>query len=440
MNLLDKYREHIEEFNPIRSLGTINKIKGVMLESLGPQMYIGEVAKIYTADGKSVLAEATGSHNHYNNLMPYEDLNMMQVGARVKALGGSLSIPVGDMLLGRVLDGLGRPYDDKGPIHADKMMSVFGNPPNAMERKPVNEQVQTGIRAIDGLLPLGNGQRIGIFAGSGVGKSTLLGMIARNSDADVNVIALIGERGREVREFIENELGEEGLARSVLIVSTSDTPPLARVRGAYVATTIAEYFRDQGRNVMLLFDSVTRFALAQRDVGLANGELPATRGYPASVFTLLPKLLERSGTSKKGSITGIYTVLVEGDDMDEPIADAVRGYLDGHIVLARSLAEMGHFPAIDVLKSVSRLAPKLQDGTQMQATLGLRKLLAAAHNVEDLVKVGAYVKGSDPLVDEALHKRDSIEKFLQQSIDESAILEHSLKSVKLLASNVARDR
>ncbi|WDI36824.1 FliI/YscN family ATPase [Entomospira culicis] len=430
--MLGKYREHIRSFNPIRSLGTINRIRGVMVESLGPQMFIGEVAKVYSADGQSVLAEATGSHEQYNNLMPYEDLPMLQVGAKVKATGSALSIAVGDGLLGRVLDGLGRPYDGKGPIIGERVVSIFGTPPNAMDRSPVEEQVQTGIRAIDGLLPLGNGQRVGIFAGSGVGKSTLLGMIARNSSADVNVIALIGERGREVREFIENELGEEGLARSVLIVSTSDTPPLARVRGAYVAATVAEHFRDQGKNVMLLFDSVTRFALAQRDVGLANGELPATRGYPASVFTLLPKLLERSGRAKVGSITGVYTVLVEGDDMDEPIADAVRGYLDGHIVLTRELAEMGHFPAIDVLKSVSRLSGRLQDASQAQAAIGMRRLMASLRGVEDLVRVGAYVKGSDPLVDEALQKRESIEGYLQQGIAERATLEQTLKSLRLL--------
>lgn len=436
--MLDKYYEHIEEFNPIRSLGMIHRIKGIMLESLGPQMFVGEVARVYSMAGKSVLAEVTGSYNQYNNLMPYEDLSMLQVGAKVKAMGSPLSIGVGNALLGRVLDGLGRPYDGKGVIVADKIVSVFGSPPNAMDRKPIQEQVQTGIRAIDGLVPLGNGQRVGIFAGSGVGKSTLLGMIARNSSADVNVIALIGERGREVREFIDNELGPNGLAKSVLVVSTSDTPPLARVRGAYVAATIAEYFRDQGKNVMLLFDSVTRFALAQRDVGLANGELPATRGYPASVFTLLPKLLERSGTSSVGSITGIYTVLVEGDDLDEPIADSVRGYLDGHIVLTRELAEMGHFPAIDVLKSVSRLAPKLQDKEQERATINVRKLLAALRSVEDLVRVGAYVKGSDALVDEALYRRESLEHFLRQTIVEHVELEQTLKTMRLLVASLTR--
>lgn len=439
MGLLDKYQEHITDFNPIRSLGAISRIKGVMLESNGPQMFVGEVAQVYSAQGHTVLVEATGAHNKSNNLMPYEEVGALEVGAKVKALGSSLAVPVGDSLLGRVLDGLGRPVDGKGPLAPEKMMTIFGQPPNAMDRTPITEQIGSGVRVIDAMLPLGKGQRVGIFAGSGVGKSSLLGMIARNSTADVIIIALIGERGREVREFIDNELGEEGLKRSILVVSTSDTPPLARVRGGYVAATLAEYFRDKGKDVMFLFDSVTRFALAQRDVGLANGEMPATRGYPSSVFTLLPKLLERSGTGKVGTVTGVYTVLVEGDDLEEPIADAVRGYLDGHIVLTRELAEMGHFPAVDVLKSVSRLAPKIQDKAQQVKAIRVRKLLAAYRDAEDLIKVGAYVAGSDPITDEAVAKKPEMDKFLQQDLEHLATMEEAAHGLARLAAD-SRDR
>jgi flagellum-specific ATP synthase len=425
-NLLKKYREHLVDFNPIRSIGTLNRVRGILLESNGPQMYVGEVARIYPEKGESFLAEATGLHGHINNLMPYEETGHLDTGAKVVGLGKSLDVPVGLTLLGRVLDGLGRPIDGKGPLLPDTFQTIFSEPVNAMNRPPIREQITTGVRVIDSMLPIGKGQRVGIFAGSGVGKSTLLGMIARNSSADVNVIALIGERGREVREFLENELGEEGLERSVVIVSTSDKPALARVRGAYVANTIAEYFRDLGKDVMLMFDSVTRFAMSQREIGLANGEPPASRGYTPSVFSLLPKILEKSGTSTKGSITGIYTVLVEGDDMEEPVSDAVRGILDGHIVLSRALAEQYHFPAIDVLKSVSRLTSKLQEPKTRQQSGHLRRLLAAYRDTEDLIRVGAYVSGSDAVVDEAVNKKEDIDVFLRQDIDESSSIEDTM--------------
>ena len=312
-----------------------------------------------TTRNRSVWAEVVGASGSNLRLMPYGEVDGIEVGSSVVGSGEYLNVPVSDKLLGRVLDARGRPIDGKGDIGSADFYSIYNTPPDVLDRAPIRSQLVTGIRALDALLPVGQGQRLGVFSGSGIGKSTLIGMIARNTEADVNVIALIGERSREVREFIEHDLGEEGLKRSVVVVSTSDTPPLARLRGAYVATAIAEYFRDQGQNAMLLFDSVTRFARAQREIGLAAGEPPATRGYPPSVFSTLPKLLERCGTAERGSITGFYAILVEGDDMDEPISDTVRGILDGHLVLSRRLAQRSHYPAIDVLDSISRLATKV---------------------------------------------------------------------------------
>lgn len=433
MGLLDKYSNHIINFNPIRSIGAISRVKGILLESLGPKMFVGETARVYPAKGRSFLAEATALHGRQNYLMAYEETGPIEAGNRVVGLGMPLAIPVGPHLLGRVLNSMGKAVDNKGRIKPESIVSVFNEAPSAMERKPIAEQIQTGVRAIDSMLPVGKGQRMGIFAGSGVGKSTLLGMIARNSGADVNVIALIGERGREVREFIENDLGEEGLKRSIIIESTSDTSPLARVRGAYAAASVAEYFRDQGNDVMLLFDSVTRFAMAQREIGLAVGEPPASRGYTPSVFSQLPKILERSGTARRGSITAFYTVLVEGDDLEEPIADAVRGILDGHIVLSRQLAESAHFPSIDVLKSISRLAPKIQDQDVLARAQNLRKLMAVYRDAEDLIRVGAYAVGSDSLIDEAIAKKPEIDRFLQQGINESSSITEAVSQMESLA-------
>ncbi|MCL2520939.1 MAG: FliI/YscN family ATPase [Spirochaetaceae bacterium] len=432
LNLLKRYNDYLEDFNPIRSIGTISRIRGILLESKGPEMFVGELARI-ESNGETFLAEATAMHGITNNLMAYEETGHIDIGAKVTALGKGLTVMAGPSLLGRVLDGLGRPIDDKGPIVPVAMQAISNDVVDPMQRPPIEQQIQTGVRVIDGLLPIGKGQRVGIFAGSGVGKSSLLGMIARNSGADVNIIALIGERGREVREFIEKELGEEGLKRSIVVVSTSDKPALARVRGAYVANALAEYFRDLGQDVMLLFDSVTRFAMSQREIGLANGEPPASRGYTPSVFSLLPKILEKSGNSPKGSITGIYTVLVEGDDLEEPISDTVRGILDGHIVLSRSLAEQYHFPAIDVLKSISRLAPRLQPKEVRMRTAHLRQLLAAYRDAEDLIRVGAYVRGSDPIIDEGLHKKAEIDKFMQQDIDEKSTIDKALASLARLS-------
>jgi flagellum-specific ATP synthase len=350
--------------------------------------------------------------------MPYDSMDGIEIGCEVVAMGRPLSIPVSDKLLGRVLDSMGRPIDGKGPIPSLESRSVAGDPPDVLTRRTIKEQMFTGIRALDSMLPVGKGQRLGIFSGSGVGKSTLIGMISRNTKADINVIALIGERGREVKEFIENDLGEEGLKRSVVIVSTSNTPALSRLRGAFVATAIAEYFRDTGKDVMFLFDSVTRFANAQREIGLAVGEPPATRGYTPSVFALLPRLLERCATSDKGTITGFYTILVEGDDMDEPVSDTVRGIIDGHMVLDRTLAERGHFPAINVLRSISRLAPKIMKKEIEPIVTKMREYLSVYKDAEDLINVGAYLAGTNPQIDEAIAAISPINAFLRQKTSE----------------------
>lgn len=429
-----KYIAAVERTDPIKYVGRVSKVLGLLIESHGPQAVIGEVCQIVAPRlGRTAWAEVVGLHGDTVQLMCYEALEGIEVGCAVIASGDLLKVPVSDRLLGRVIDSMGRPADGKGDIASELFYPAVARPPNALTRKRITRRVVTGIRSIDGLIPLGRGQRVGIFAGSGVGKSTLLGMVARNTDADVNVIALIGERGREVREFIENDLGPEGLARSVVIVSTSDTPPLARLRGAYVAAAVSEYFRDRGKDVMLLFDSVTRFARAQREIGLATGEPPATRGYTPSVFDSMPKLLERSGTSDKGSITGIYTILVDGDDMDEPVADTVRGILDGHIVLSRRLAERYHYPAVDVLKSISRLTGAVTGPETRKAMGYARKMLAVYEENEDMITIGAYVKGTSPQVDEAISKREAIESFLQQTVEDPAPIEDSLKRLGAIA-------
>lgn len=427
MPLFEKYLDAINKFDSIKCTGTVTKVQGIIIESSGPVSAVGEVCKIHIDRGnRDVLAEVVALKDKTVQLMPYEEMDGIELGCKVIATGSMLSVPVSDNMLGRVLDGMGKTIDGKGPISCCDVYPAMNTPPDSMKRKRIKERLVTGVRAIDGMTPVGRGQRLGIFAGSGVGKSTLLSMIARNTNADINVIALIGERGREVREFIENDLGEEGLKRSVVIVSTSDTPALARVRGAFVATAVAEYFRDQGKDVMLLFDSVTRFAMSQREIGLAIGEPPATKGYTPSVFTLLPKLLERSGTSEKGSITGIYTVLVEGGDMDDPIADAVRGILDGHIVLSRKMAEKYHYPAIDVLSSISRLEPAITDSGTRKGFGNIRRMLALYTEKEDLINIGAYAKGSNAELDEAIDKIGEINAFLQQEIHENAELDNTL--------------
>ncbi len=416
--VLEKYIDAVSDIDPVKYLGKVRRVQGILVESIGPRAAVGEMCHILSGKGKPLLAEVVAVRDEVVQLMSYEPLIGLETGDSVVASGSALNVAVGPDMLGRVLDSLGRPMDSKGPITVKTHYPMFNTPPSPMERDPISKRIDTGIRAVDAVMPLGRGQRMGIFSGSGVGKSTLLGMVARNTSADVNVIALIGERGREVREFIESDLGEEGLKRSVIIVSTSDTPALARVRGAFTATAIAEYFRDQGNDVMLLFDSVTRFAMSQREIGLAIGEPPTTRSYTPSVFSLMPRLLERPGVSSKGTITGLYTVLVEGDDLDEPVADAVRGYLDGHIVLSRKLADRNHYPAIDILASISRVAPRLMNPRTAEASGKIRSLISAYREKEDLIDVGAYVKGTDPEVDEAIDKKDILNDFLIQGIAE----------------------
>jgi flagellum-specific ATP synthase len=405
----------------VRQNGRVRQVIGVVIESLGPNMAIGETCHIqYKRTAEPVLAEVVGFRDNKVLIMPLGELMGIGAGSDVVSLGKPLEIGVTDQLLGRVLDGLGHPIDGKGRIFAEKRAQIAGAPPDALSRKRITQPLALGIRAIDGAMTCGKGQRIGIFAGSGVGKSTILGMIARNTAADVNVIALIGERGKEVRDFIERDLGEEGLRRSVVVVSTSDQPALVRIKAAFVATTIAEYFRDQGLDVMFMMDSVTRFAMAQREVGLAIGEPTTTRGYTPSVFALLPKLLERAGTAQNGTITGLYSVLVDGDDMNEPVADAARSILDGHIVLSRKLAAANHYPAIDVLSSVSRVMPDVVDQNHYSSASALRDVLATYRDAEDLINIGAYVPGNNPRVDLAVSKIEAIRHFLRQGIYETA--------------------
>jgi len=400
--------------------GRVAKIIGLTVECEGPTASIGELCRIMSNNKEVCKAEVVGFRDQRTLVMPLGLLEGIRPGMEVVAEGESLTAPVGPKLLGRVIDGLGNPMDSLGPLDFTHQNSIYAVPPSALERRRIVKPMFTGIRAIDSFLTIGQGQRLGIFAGSGVGKSVTLGMIARNCLAKVNVIALIGERGREVREFIEKDLGPEGLKKSVVIVATSDQPALIRLKASMLATTIAEYFRDQGEDVMLLMDSCTRLAMAQREIGLAIGEPPATKGYTPSVFAFLPKLLERAGSSDKGSITGMYTVLVEGDDLDDPIADTVRSILDGHIVLSRSLATRNHYPAIDVLGSISRCRPDVTTPEFRAITGQLLTSMAAYRKNEDLINIGAYAKGSDPEVDTSIKRRDPIQKFLIQAVDEKA--------------------
>jgi flagellum-specific ATP synthase len=428
MGVFDKYTSVLERLDPIKHTGVVQKVQGLLIESHGPVAVVGELCQIIVPKGRQVVwAEVVGLRGKTVQLMPYDEMEGIEVGCVVIAMGEPLSVPVSTRLLGRVLDAMGKPIDDRGDIGSSDWVTIFNAPSHVLKRKRITEKVATGVRSIDALLTVGKGQRMGIFSGSGVGKSTMLGMIARNTSADVNVIALIGERGREVRDFIENDLGEEGLARSVMVVASSNKPPLSRIRGAYVATAIAEYFRDQGKDVMLMFDSVTRFARAGREIGLAIGEPPANRGFTPSVFSQLPKLLERAGTSDKGTITGFYTILVEGDDLDEPISDAVRGILDGHVVLARRLANRNHYPAVDVLDSISRLAPVINTPEIEKASAFVKRMIAVYTEAEDLINVGAYVKGSNPEIDQSIDKMIEINEFLIQGITEKSKMSQTIK-------------
>lgn len=418
---LTLYRERVSRLDPVKINGRVVQVIGMVIESLGPSAMLGEICLIYP-DRRTppVMAEVVGFRERRVLLMVLGSMEGIKPGSEVVATRKSQHVPVGEGLLGRVLDGLGQPMDDRGPLEVQREYPVNASPPDSLKRARITSPLPLGVRALDGCLTIGKGQRIGIFAGSGVGKSTLMGMIARNTQADVNVIALTGERGREVRDFIEESLGEEGLRRSVVVVATSDQPSLVRIKAALVATAMAEYFRDQGRHVMLMMDSVTRLAMAQREVGLAIGEPPTTRGYTPSVFALLPRLMERAGMGEQGSITGLYTVLVEGDDMNEPVADAARGILDGHVVLSRALAQRNHYPAIDVLQSVSRVMPAITDSTHRSAAGELRSLLAAYQEAEDLINIGAYVGGSNPRIDRARQFIEAIRAFLCQRSDEKS--------------------
>jgi flagellum-specific ATP synthase len=429
---LSRHLEKLKAVEPLTEFGIVEKIVGSSIESQGPNATVGSVCWLSNGE-RQFPVEVVGFSEGKVITMPLGKVEGVRQGNLLRVSGRTASIGMSESLRGRILDGLGRPIDSK-PLPAElEQQALYSEPSNPMDRDPIREPIQTGVRSIDALLTCGMGQRIGIFGGSGVGKSTLLGMIAKYTSADINIIALVGERGREVREFIENDLGESGLQRSIVFVSTSDQPALVRIRAAFAATAAAEYFRDRGFNVMLMMDSVTRFAMAQREVGLAAGEPPSSKGYTPSVFSLLPRLLERSGKFSKGSITAFYTVLVEGDDMNDPIADSVRSILDGHIVLDRKLAGRGHYPCIDMLNSISRLMPQLVDESVKTAAYGIRDLLAVHKDSEDLINIGAYKKGSNPRIDRAIEKIDSINAFLKQRAEEPSTLTDA--RAKLLSLN-----
>jgi len=428
---LDHLLRKVRQTRLVENRGLVRQVIGLVIESEGPLVAVGEVCRIESArhDG-STLAEVVGFRNNHVLLMPLGETHGIHPGSEVISLGGPLQAPVGDALMGRVIDGLGNPLDDLGPLGATQTAALTLLPPHPLKRQRISKPFSTGIKAMDTFVPCGRGQRLGIFAGSGVGKSTLLGMIASRAEADVNVIALIGERGREVREFLEKDLDEAGRRKSVVIVATSNQPALARLRGAFLATAIAEHFRDAGKNVLLMMDSVTRFAMAQREIGLAVGEPPATRGYTPSVFSLLPQLLERAGTGERGAITGLFTVLVEADDMNDPIADAVRGILDGHILLSRAMGERGVYPAVDVLRSVSRVSREVSSPEHYQLATEARGLLGAYREASDLIKIGAYVAGSDPRVDAAITASPKLESYIRQGLDEPATRVSAITSLK----------
>lgn len=427
----EKYDIIARSARPVKLSGRVDRVIGLIIESIGPLVTVGEKCYIKSPGvAESQVAEVVGFRNNRVLLMPLGELYGIGPGSVVIASGETFTVPVGPELRGRVLDGFGNPIDGKGPVPYVKKVSIRNSPPKPMARTRIKEPLPTGVKPIDALLTLGKGQRVGIFSGTGVGKSVLIGMIARNTSANVNVIALIGERGREVREFLENDLGEEGLKNSVVVVVTSDEPALVRIKGAYVATTIAEYFRSQHLDVMFLMDSATRVAQAQREVGLSIGEPPTTKGYPPSVFAMLPRLIERMGRADKGSITAIYAVLVEADDLNEPVADALRSILDGHIVLSRRLAAMNHYPAIDVLESISRLMIEVTNDEHQEASAGMLRLISAYREAEDLINIGAYVEGSNPTIDLALKMNDQINEFVRQGINEKFDYEESVQELK----------
>ncbi len=435
MNKFENIKRILESTNPITTYGKIKKVSGITIKATGPKnVKIGDVC-IIKSESIETNSEVVGFDVDGIVLMPLGTLDGIRAGSLVKSSNKSLSVPVSKGLLGRVINALGKPIDNKEAIDIETFYPIYPTPIAPLKRQIIKQSLTFGIKAIDGLLTIGKGQRIGIFAGSGVGKSTLMGMIARNSSADINVVALVGERGREVKEFIENDLKEEGLKKSVVIVATSDEAPLLRREAAFVATSVAEFFKNQGMDVMFMMDSVTRFAMAQREIGLAVGEPPTTKGYTPSVFTLLPRLMERAGNFEEGSITAIYTVLVDGDDLMEPIADTSRSILDGHIVLSRKIAEKGRYPAIDVLKSISRLMNNITDEKHKQLAIKIRKILSVYQESEDLINIGAYIKGSNKNIDEAIKYINRVEEFLSQKIDETFNFNETLKLMEAIFSN-----
>jgi len=433
--ILNDLLSTLSSMETLQWAGRVSEIVGLLIASEGPATAVGDFCEIRSSKGRTVRAQVVGFRDGKVLLMPLEETGGLQLGDTVIARPEAARVEVGPQLLGRVLDGFGKPMDGGPAIDPEAFYDLYATPPGPLEREHITQPLVTGVRAIDSLLPFGKGQRIGIFGGSGVGKSTLLGAMAKQNSADVSVIALIGERNREVREFIEKELGPEGMKRSVVICATSDMPAPLRIRACFVAVAVAEYFRDCGKSVLLVMDSVTRLAMAQREIGLAAGEPPSQKGYTPSVFNLLPKVFERAGNFQKGSITGFFTVLVEGDDFNEPICDAARGILDGHLILSRELGAMGHYPAIDILNSVSRLASKVSSPEQREAARKIREALASYHQSEDLINLGAYAAGSNTRLDSAIRLRPNLMQFLRQPPDVAAPMNETLKELYALASN-----
>ncbi|MBQ5336010.1 MAG: flagellar protein export ATPase FliI [Oscillospiraceae bacterium] len=431
-----KLRRSMRSTNFYTTLGKIEQIVGMTVEASGMSCNIGDVCSISTKgkERKKILSEVVGFRNNKVLLMPYGDIDGIGYGSFVINTGEKLKVKMSEDLIGRTIDALGNPIDGKGEIKSDVYYGIQGAPANPMKRPPIFEPLEFGVKAIDGMITIGKGQRMGIFAGSGVGKSTLMGMIARNIKADVNVVALIGERGRELKEFIERDLGPEGIKRSVLVVATSDQPAMLRSKCAQTATAIAEYFKDQGKDVLLMMDSLTRFCMAEREIGLSVGEPPIARGYTPSIYASLPKLLERCGNFETGSITGIFTVLVEGDDSNEPISDTVRGIIDGHIMLSRKIAMKNHYPAIDVLASISRLMSSIATPEQKKAAGTIRKIMSLYQENQDLISIGAYKTGTNPDLDLAIKRMDSVNKFLQQTVDEKSTLEGAIEQMIEIAA------
>ncbi len=433
---LSRYFQRLERIAPAVCTGTVTELTGLLVESSGPAAAVGDFCEIQTFGGRRIRTQVIGFRNGRVLSMPLEETDGLQPGDPIVARGDEAKVPVGPGLLGRILDGFGLPMDGRPAIEAEELYDLYAAPPSPLDREHIVKQLVTGVRAIDGLLPCGKGQRMGIFGGSGVGKSTLLGVMSRSSSADVSVIALIGERNREVREFLEHDLGPEGMKRSVVVVATSDRPAAVRVRACFVALAIAEYFRDQGANVLMVLDSVTRLAMAQREIGLAAGEPPSQKGYTPSVFSMLPKIFERAGNFPSGSITGFFTVLVEGDDFNEPVCDAVRGILDGHIILSRQLGAAGHYPAIDILNSVSRLQSKITAKEQQGSMRALREALAIYHNSEDLIQLGAYVSGTNPRLDRSVRLRSEIMDFLRQEPETVSPLQTTISGMADIAAKL----